>query len=212
MHGTPAYKEGGKPRTHQPHIESISNICCYHVYTRLPYGIVTKLHRIIGWKRMKLNKMVEFHNIREREFESIMRRIAVVRIMARFADALVLDKHGDPAKCARAGIFKREPDLYEFMTSSPAVLAAHKIQYAFEAETSEEECRNMITEYTRCGGDHGVTHKYMRMACGLKPVQDMPTEKTGLEVPSGRPGFFLLFFCRGHHLPSQQYSSALLIA
>ncbi len=122
--------------------------------------------------------MVEVHNIREREFESIMRRIAVTRIMARFADARVLEKHGNPEGCPRAGIFRREPDLYDFMTSDPAILAAQKIQYAFEAD----ECRRMITEYTRCGGDHGVTHKYMRAACGLKPVQEISAENTGLEV------------------------------
>ena len=51
---------------------------------RLPYGILTKMTKVIGWKRLESNKLIDFHDITEGNFESILRRFAVVQIQARF--------------------------------------------------------------------------------------------------------------------------------
>ena len=70
---------------------------------------------------------------------------------------------------ARYGIFARDPKFEDFMVSSPAQAAGHKIQWGFEKKNSEQQCRDIIAGYTRAGGDRGVGSKYIRMACGLKP-------------------------------------------
>ncbi len=73
----------------------------------------------------------------------------------------------------KLGIFRRDPDLKDFLCSKPAVAAAHRIQLAFERLHGYADCRDIITEYCRCGGDNGVTQKYLRRSCGLKPVEDV---------------------------------------
>ena len=64
------------------------------VACRLPYGILTKMHRIIGWKRLECNKLIEFPDITEENFESILRRFAVVVIQARFFEKGTVDWGG----------------------------------------------------------------------------------------------------------------------
>ena len=52
---------------------------------RLPYSIITKMHKVIGWKRLELNKLIDFEDITEQNFESIARAFAACS--ARFSDA-----------------------------------------------------------------------------------------------------------------------------
>ena len=46
--------------------------------------------RIIGWKRLEVNKMLYFAGVTEANFNSILRRALVFEIQARFVDAAVL--------------------------------------------------------------------------------------------------------------------------
>ena len=60
---------------------------------RLPYAILTKLYELVGWKRVECNKLFRFYEVTERDFESIVRRVAIVVIKARFFDRLYLETH-----------------------------------------------------------------------------------------------------------------------
>ena len=51
---------------------------------RLPYAVLTKLVKLIGWKRIELNKLFKFDDITDNNLESIVRGCAVIRILARF--------------------------------------------------------------------------------------------------------------------------------
>jgi len=82
----------------------------------------------------------------------------------------------------RTGVFERDPDMEEFFVSGPAVAAGLKLQHAFECQHSKERCREIVVWYTRQGGDLGVGQKYLREACGLKPLGTPPTA-TSEDVP-----------------------------
>lgn len=56
---------------------------------RMPYAILTKLIRIIGWKRMEVNKLIRFEDVVEENFESIM-RLAKTQVYYGFEDLLCL--------------------------------------------------------------------------------------------------------------------------
>ena len=79
---------------------------------RLPYGILTKMHHIIGWKRLESNKLIEFHDITEDNFESILRRFAVVQIQVRFYEEAQLD--GLEIDADTRGVFSRGSELDAF--------------------------------------------------------------------------------------------------
>ncbi|CAK0792945.1 unnamed protein product, partial [Prorocentrum cordatum] len=132
---------------------------------RLPYSILTKMFRIVGWKRLEVNKFLVFDEITEQNVESLMRRLAVVKIQARFFDRLYVEENFGDA--AAAGIFARDPDAKEFLMSSVGVAAGHRVQFAFEDDHGAEACRDIIVRYARCGGDRGITEKSLRQACGL---------------------------------------------
>ncbi len=57
---------------------------------RMPYAILTKQFHLIGWKRMEMNRLIQFEDVSEGNFEAIMRRIALIKIQARFFDERVL--------------------------------------------------------------------------------------------------------------------------
>ena len=137
---------------------------------RLPYGILTKMHRIIGWKRLECNKLIDFQDITEDNFESILRRFAVVAIQARFFEkAQLAGVELDPDT---RGVFCRDPEMDNFYTSGPACAGGLKIQAAFEELHGKKECLDIVQHYTRGGGDKGVSVKYMRECCGLKPKDE----------------------------------------
>ena len=128
---------------------------------RLPYGILTKMHKIIGWKRLECNKLIDFQDITEDNFESILRRFAVVQIQARFFEkAQLAGVELDPDT---RGVFCRDPELDSFYTSGPACAGGLKIQAAFEEINSKKACLDIVQHYTRGGGDKGVSMKYMRV-------------------------------------------------
>ena len=56
------------------------------IFGLLPYAILTKVIRLVGWKRMELNKLIRFEGVSEGAFHSIFRRSLLIRIMARFID------------------------------------------------------------------------------------------------------------------------------
>jgi hypothetical protein len=142
---------------------------------RLPYAILTKLVKLVGWKRIELNKLFKFDSITESNFESIMRRCAVIRIVAKFFDPLFISMNFKDGSGDKFGLFARESDAQDFSTSSPGILAGLQIQQAFAEEHSEQDCRKIISSYTRGGGDNGATFKYIRIACGL------PAGEAGVE-------------------------------
>ena len=78
---------------------------------RLPYGLITKMIAIIGWKRLECNKLFRFNDIEEENFESVVRRCAVVQIHARFYDQLVLERQCPGHE--QYGIFARDPEAKE---------------------------------------------------------------------------------------------------
>lgn len=137
---------------------------------RLPYGILTKMHNIIGWKRLECNKLIEFQDITEDNFESILRRFAVVQIQARFFEKAQLS--GVDLDPDTRGVFCRDPELDSFYTSGPACAGGLKIQAAFEEINGKQDCLDIVQHYTRGGGDKGVSMKYMRECCGLKPLHE----------------------------------------
>ena len=135
---------------------------------RMPYGVVTKLLRVIGWKRIELNSMISFDGVQESSFESILRRFAIVRLKVRLVEPGTL--RDAPFDTRAAGVFERDPDLEAFYASGPAVAAGLKLQHAFEQTHDLGACRAEIIKYTRQGGDDGVGMAYIREACGLKPL------------------------------------------
>jgi hypothetical protein len=60
---------------------------------RKPYGIMTRMLQIIGWKRIELNRLLRFSSVSESNFPSIMRRSFVWKPKARFLDADYLANH-----------------------------------------------------------------------------------------------------------------------
>ena len=54
---------------------------------------MTKLIRVVGWKRIELNKLFKFSEISETNFESIFRRFVLIKIKARFHPQVYLSKH-----------------------------------------------------------------------------------------------------------------------
>ena len=134
---------------------------------RKPYGFKTRMIHCIGWKRLEANRMFSFTQVDKKKFNAIMRRSLVWRVKARFEDPQVIaNTYEDIYK---DGIFARDPDLHDFLTSSPAAAAGLQLQHAFEAEHSKQQCLDIIEDYVVFGGDSGLTETTMREACGLPP-------------------------------------------
>ena len=70
---------------------------------RLPYAILTKLVKLVGWKRIELSKLFKFDSITDSNFESIMRRCAVIRIVAKFFDPLFISVNFKDGSVDRLG-------------------------------------------------------------------------------------------------------------
>lgn len=51
---------------------------------RLPYGILTKMHHIIGWKRLESNKLIDFQDHPSSHKKNIFREHLVCRLMTVF--------------------------------------------------------------------------------------------------------------------------------
>ena len=161
---------------------------------RKPYGFRTRMIHCIGWKRLEANSMFHFEDVNKHNFNAIMRRCLVWRVKARFEDPHVIEAAYKDIH--RDGVFRKDPDLANFLTSPPAVAAGLQLQHAFEAEHSKQDCLDMIENYVVWGGDGGLTESVMREACKLPPrdltnvatraaaiinVEEMDTEQEEVE-------------------------------
>ena len=131
---------------------------------RRPYGYVTRMLRVTGWKRIETNHIMSFRNVMERNFNSIHRRCLVWMPKAVFVDQDCLSSYGD---AALDGIFPKDPTLRNFLESGPAIAATLHLQHGFEMKHSREHCYKTIDE---CAAQ-GPTENKMREACGLEPRQ-----------------------------------------
>ena len=89
----------------------------------------------------------------------------------------------------RDGIFPKDPDLKQFLTSGPAILAALQVQNAFEMKYGKDECERLIEDYAYWGGDQGLTEQTMREACGMPPrdVRNVATRAASVIVLDSEP-------------------------
>lgn len=78
----------------------------------MAYDSATKLFIIRGWKRLEMNKLITFEDVGERNFESILRRFAVIRIPARSFEPKVLSKMPGLDR-DKYGLFAKAPDFEE---------------------------------------------------------------------------------------------------
>ena len=53
------------------------------VAARLPYGIVTKMVQLVGWKRMEMNRLIRFQGVTETSFHCILRRAWACKLKGR---------------------------------------------------------------------------------------------------------------------------------
>ena len=60
---------------------------------RRPYGYFTRMLRVVGWKRVETNDLLEFKNVSEENFNSIFRRSLVWVAKALFLDEEYIKKH-----------------------------------------------------------------------------------------------------------------------
>ena len=132
---------------------------------RKPYGAVTRMLSLVGWKRLEVNHMFTFQGVTSENFNSLLRRSFVWRPKARFIDS------GTNNVNEAVGLFAADPSLRDFLVSGPAILAALVQQHAFEALYTREACRDLIEEYVRCG-DGGCTTSVMKEACGLSALEE----------------------------------------
>ena len=137
---------------------------------RLPYAVITRMLRLIGWKKMEVNSIIEFADVTEGEFESIIRRACIFKIYSRFFDKDYLSAHFPNHE--RYGVFARKPHLQQAFRSLPYAAAWNTSQHAFEELHGRDECEKMIVEFSRNGGDLGVTERFLRTGCRLEARPD----------------------------------------
>ncbi|CAK0856925.1 unnamed protein product, partial [Prorocentrum cordatum] len=132
---------------------------------RLPYAVLTRMVRLIGWVKLEVNSMLAFSDLTEQEFESIMRRSCVIKIAARLFDKQYLGAHFPEHE--EYGTFARDPSFTRKFQTSQCAAAWNRTQHVFEASNGEQQCQDFIVQYSRGGEDLGVTERYMRRACSL---------------------------------------------
>ena len=70
---------------------------------------------------MEVNRLIEFSNVNEHNFPSVLRRTLVFRIESRFVEGAYLDtKLKEGPKC---GVFARDPSLREFLVGGSVNVA-----------------------------------------------------------------------------------------
>ena len=113
--------------------------------------------------------MFTLDDVDKRNFNAVLRRSLVWRVKARFEDPQILESaYPDIAK---DGVFPKDPDLQDFLTSGPAVAAGLQLQHSFEMQHNKEQCIDLIENYVSWGGDGGLTEDTMRSACRLPPIE-----------------------------------------
>jgi hypothetical protein len=131
---------------------------------RKPYGIMTRMLQIIGWKRIELNRLLRFSGVTESNFPSILRRSFVWKPKARLLDPTYLQAHYPEHE--KDGVFAKNAKLRDFLVSGPAIAAGLCLQHGIELKFARDQCCQMIEDYAALGGDGGLTVTSMRMACG----------------------------------------------
>ena len=139
------------------------------IAVRLPYAIVTKMVELTGWKRFELNMLISFGGVTEANFDSIMRRSCVASLKGKFVSPGKMAQLGSSARCAKDGIFLRDPSLKAFLKSEEAADAMLRAVHGFAQSHSLADCERIIEEYVD-GTDNGLTRSSMRAACGLSEV------------------------------------------
>lgn len=145
---------------------------------RRPYGYVTRMIELTGWKRMEVNRLMQFKGASEKNFWSILRRSFIWRPHARFVALQYLEDNYPDAE--QDGYFPKDPSLKDFLVSGPAIASSLQLQHAFESTHSREECLQLIESYCNLGGDQGLTEDKMRAACNLPPRRRHETSAPGL--------------------------------
>ena len=103
---------------------------------RKPYGFVTKMMHVTGFKRFETNKIMTFRNVMETNFNSIYRRCLVWNPKPIFVENTVFGAaYPDPET---DGIFVKDPSLRSFLESGPAIAAALQQQHGFESHYSRQ--------------------------------------------------------------------------
>ena len=143
---------------------------------RKPYGYTTRMFSIVGWKRLEVNRLMKFVGVHLGNFNSMLRRAFVWKVKARFVAKKFLERYPDHEL---DGIFESDPTLAKFFLMSQASIAGLRIQWAFEAEHSLEECYQIIEDYVN-GGDMYLTEDSMRLACDLPIRQRHEQTEAGL--------------------------------
>ena len=133
---------------------------------RRPYGFMTRMLRVVGWKRYEANRLMTFRNVVERNFNSVKRRGLVWEPMPAFVEGSILESEYPDA--SEDGIFAKDPALRAFLESGPAIAASLQQQHGFECSHSETQCYQLIDDFA----EKGVTENKLREACGLSPRVD----------------------------------------
>ena len=142
------------------------------IAVRLPYAIVTKMVEFKGWKRFEMNQLMNFSEVTEENFDSIMRRSCVGHFKGRFVTERKMAEFGGEAAAAVHGIFERDTDLKRFLGSDEAINYTMELLIGFAKRYSLKACEQIIEDYVD-GTDGGLTRRCMRQACGLgKPGED----------------------------------------
>ena len=104
---------------------------------------------------MEVNRLIEFTNVNEHNFPSVLRRTLVFRIESRFVEGNYLDtKLKEGPKC---GVFARDPSLRDFLAQGSIHIAC-----AMQHDTSVSEHPRPASSLV--GFVTGTTHHPMRTA------------------------------------------------
>ena len=102
---------------------------------RKPYGYSTRMFQMIGWTRLEVNKIdVLCRGKRTTTSTQCFRRTFVWKAKARFIHEKFLTNYSDHEK---DGIFRADPSLGKFLSTSQASIAGLKLQWAFEIDHSK---------------------------------------------------------------------------
>ena len=125
---------------------------------RRPYGMVTRVIELVGWKRYEVNRMIKFAGVTQENIHSIFRRGFVWKPLARFIDEAVISTHFPDANAS--GLFAKDDSLKDFLRNGPCIGAALRLQHGFESE-----CAMLIERYA----SQPLTEDALRAACSLLP-------------------------------------------
>ena len=104
--------------------------------SRLPYAVLTRMRSIIGWKRLEMNRMLQFTGVTESNFYSLFRRFGLVVFESRFFAADYLAEFFPGSE--EYGIFPRDVSLPGLMRSDVGAVAGLKATLIWEQHRNEK--------------------------------------------------------------------------